>query len=179
MYAPGYDLLPYWSLFDLLGLFLSLLGPAPAGAGDQNFFFPLAAVYAKWCAALVANQKQWDPNDSADEKAAKAKVPGDPPSVVQCTRQTVQGLPCHYFLGASVAGFVAYAGWPGYVRAQRYELLNKHSRYLEGIGARFDTKIGNSTIGNCAETYPFANFLYRDPRYASACLASATGHITN
>lgn len=37
----------WWCPYDLLGLFLSLLGPAPDGANKNNFYLPLTAVYAR------------------------------------------------------------------------------------------------------------------------------------
>lgn len=48
----------YWALTDLVGLFLTKLGPAPAGANPKNFYLPLIAVYARWVARLMARSFQ-------------------------------------------------------------------------------------------------------------------------
>ncbi|EAW19302.1 uncharacterized protein NFIA_092630 [Aspergillus fischeri NRRL 181] len=74
-----HSVLSFWSPIDLLGLFLSTLGPAPAGATKRNFFLPLVAVYGKWCAAITQPPRPW---------------------VFQCTWNTAGEL----FLGASQGG---------------------------------------------------------------------------
>jgi hypothetical protein len=48
----GHD---YWSPYDLLGLFLSLMGPAPNGATKRNFYLPMTAVYGRWCRQIAGN----------------------------------------------------------------------------------------------------------------------------
>lgn len=35
----------YWNSFDLLGRFISLTGPAPRGATQDNFYLPLTLMY--------------------------------------------------------------------------------------------------------------------------------------
>jgi hypothetical protein len=37
----------YWSPYDLLGLFLSFMGPAPNSATKRNFYLPMTAVYGR------------------------------------------------------------------------------------------------------------------------------------
>jgi hypothetical protein len=37
----------YWSPYDLLGLFLSFMGPAPDRATKRNFYLPITAVYGR------------------------------------------------------------------------------------------------------------------------------------
>ncbi|KAF5604289.1 hypothetical protein FPCIR_834 [Fusarium pseudocircinatum] len=45
----------WWCPYDLLGLFLSLLGPAPATATKNNFYLPLTAVYGRWCSRIAGH----------------------------------------------------------------------------------------------------------------------------
>jgi hypothetical protein len=45
----------YWSPYDLLGLFLSLMGSAPAGATKRNFYLPMTAVYGRWCRQIAGS----------------------------------------------------------------------------------------------------------------------------
>ena len=47
----------YWSPYDLLGLFLSFMGPAPDGATKRNFYLPLTAVYGRWCHQIAGSCK--------------------------------------------------------------------------------------------------------------------------
>ncbi|KAN0085539.1 hypothetical protein V8E54_002006 [Elaphomyces granulatus] len=74
--------LPYWSPYDLLGLFLSLMGP-PAAATKRNFFLPLTAMYARWCGQigdihvqLLLVYKQW-PWKEVCRRARFALVDGE------------------------------------------------------------------------------------------------------
>ena len=45
----------YWSPYDLLGLFLSLMGSAPAGATKRNFYLPMTAGYGRWCRQIAGS----------------------------------------------------------------------------------------------------------------------------
>ena len=38
----------YSTMADLLGLFLSLIGPAPIRATKRNCYLPLTAIYCRW-----------------------------------------------------------------------------------------------------------------------------------
>ncbi|KAJ5912033.1 uncharacterized protein N7473_001336, partial [Penicillium subrubescens] len=49
-----HDGVGYWSLFDILGLFLSSVGIAPNSATTRNFYLPLTAMYGRWCVILGA-----------------------------------------------------------------------------------------------------------------------------
>jgi hypothetical protein len=49
--------LDYWSLFDLFGLFLSSLGPAPHGATKQLFYLPVTAVCG-WCREIGSTSQR-------------------------------------------------------------------------------------------------------------------------
>src|SRR5207248_8819204 len=44
-----------WSPYDLLGLFLSFMGPAPGGATKRNFYLPMTAVYGRWCRQIAGS----------------------------------------------------------------------------------------------------------------------------
>ncbi|GFF24292.1 hypothetical protein IFM46972_00997 [Aspergillus udagawae] len=78
-----FDGVEYWALPDLLGLFMSTLGRAPATATKRNFYLPLTAVFGQWCSKLIRE--------------------GRPscPSVFQCS-WTEDG---EFHLGASRGGF--------------------------------------------------------------------------
>jgi hypothetical protein len=45
----------YWSPYDLLGLFLSSIGPAPDGATKRNFYLPMTAAYGRWCRQIAGS----------------------------------------------------------------------------------------------------------------------------
>jgi hypothetical protein len=46
-YEAHYNGRDYWSPYDLLGLFLPFIGPAPNGATERNFYLPMTAVYGR------------------------------------------------------------------------------------------------------------------------------------
>jgi len=45
----------YWSPYDLLGLFLSFMSPAPDGATKRNFYLPITAIYGRWCRQIIGS----------------------------------------------------------------------------------------------------------------------------
>ncbi|KAJ5972728.1 uncharacterized protein N7479_002646 [Penicillium vulpinum] len=47
--------IPFWGLFDLLGLFLSSITVTPYRANRRNYYLPRLAVYGKWCCALTGH----------------------------------------------------------------------------------------------------------------------------
>jgi hypothetical protein len=136
--------LPFWSPIDLLGLFLSSLGPAPAGATKRTFFLPLVAVYGKWCAAITQPPRPW---------------------VFQCTWNTAG----EFFLGASQGGHYsdkANTGtWRHVWKHARFRLLNDEPFKLAGWGYNYSPSIlqrglrEGSKFGACGETYPFLTLL--------------------
>ncbi|KAK8106457.1 hypothetical protein PG999_009816 [Apiospora kogelbergensis] len=96
----------YWNPHDLLGYFLNLLGPAPPAATKSNFFLPLTAVYARWCAKIAGRAPPVygypaDPHPGA----------GNWPFMYQCTwrddpgrRDADKTAKKWFFLGASLGG---------------------------------------------------------------------------
>jgi hypothetical protein len=80
----------YWSPYDLLGLFLSFMGPAPNGATKRNFYLPITAVYGRWCRQIAGE----DPGGGV----------GDHPYMFQCTWCVRSGQPTRFSLGSSLAG---------------------------------------------------------------------------
>ncbi|KAF4439604.1 hypothetical protein F53441_12530 [Fusarium austroafricanum] len=168
----------YWSPFDLLGLFLSLCGPAQPNADKENFYLPLTAMYSRWC--RVIGTKRAPP---IQVNGSRVTGVGDPSYYHQCTwdPHTRQ-----FFLGASLAGYewmdVNIVGqWetgrpeneehpdPNHnirkgLRWSRYEILKNN---FLAFGYSFDTspvRAKNPTgqrFGNCAETYPFMEMLGR------------------
>ncbi|KAI1634234.1 hypothetical protein F4809DRAFT_652013 [Biscogniauxia mediterranea] len=169
--APG-----WWCPYDLLGLFLSLLGPAPAAANKNNFFLPLTAVYARWCSRIAGRpNKNWDWKPSIQGE-------GDLPYVFQCTWQakvdksTKQHF-APYFLGASTAGDrfcdKSTGSWRKRVQEARFDMLFSCQKismvakndFKDEKAPNMDKNKARRTMvpfGNCAETYPFAATFLRN-----------------
>ena len=152
----------WWNPYDLLGLFLSLLGPAPQAADKNNYFLPLTAVYARWSSRIAGHAPsifQWpDPGDGA----------GDWPFMFQCTWKQ-EGDKWRFFLGASTGGdeFIprSTGKWRLRVQKMRFDNLywSLHMKLFkqdafEKEQAPEQTRAEGSGVpyGNCAETYPFA-----------------------
>ncbi|EWZ34008.1 hypothetical protein FOZG_13690 [Fusarium oxysporum Fo47] len=172
---------PYWSPYDLLGLFLSKLGPAQAGSTKQNFFLPLTAMYMHWC-RTIAGREAPDPVGPG----GNPRGVGNSSFYYNCTWDDNSKA---FFLGASLAGFNwrrNVGQWELGRPAREFdrEPLNrlglKFSRYAlltdnyHPLGLKYDFDRSpvilerNPTgqrFGNCAETYPFMNMLgYRHNR---------------
>ncbi|KAF4958795.1 hypothetical protein FGADI_2139 [Fusarium gaditjirri] len=170
----------WWSPFDLLGLFLSLLGPAPSTANKNNFYLPLTAVYGRWCARIAGQPdrgwKKWRPEFRGE---------GTLPFVFQCTwhvevdHSTKQHWG-RYFLGASTAGdkwdtnpkSPTFTGsWRERVQEARFNMLFKCQKIGMVMVDDFSAKrapnmnIANRSMvpfGNCGETYPFAMIFLKE-----------------
>ncbi|RYP91660.1 hypothetical protein DL770_002226 [Monosporascus sp. CRB-9-2] len=156
----------WWNPYDLLGLFLSILGPAPQGATKNNYFLPLTAVYGRWCARVAGHAiRGWEwttPGDGA----------GDWPRMFQVTWKPDQDRDRkqHFFLGSSVAGdewnSKQVGRWKKRVQRTRFDTLYGSLRMK-----LFENSFEKSPVyeaykfgwpfGNCAETYPFI-FSIRD-----------------
>ncbi|KNG91078.1 hypothetical protein ANOM_000744 [Aspergillus nomiae NRRL 13137] len=96
-----YDGVEYWALPDLLGLFLSSLGPAPIGATKRNFYLPVTAVYGQWCTKLLT---------------------GVMPRVYQCSWTDTR----EFSLGASRGGFAVQddiGSWLAVLDRARYGII--------------------------------------------------------
>jgi hypothetical protein len=140
----------YWSPYDLLGLFLSFMGPAPDRATKRNFYLPMTAVYGRWCRQIAGRE---------------CGGIGDLPFMFQCTWRT--GPPTWFSLGSSLAGCRwdrnLTGTWETVLRRARFALIDPVP--LIQLGYNFDNspmireaKRG-TRFGNCAETYPFADLL--------------------
>ncbi|KAJ5375409.1 hypothetical protein N7517_007415 [Penicillium concentricum] len=100
-----YDGIPFRSLFDLVGLFISSIGYAPHHANARSFYLPLTAMYGKWCTTL---------GDTA-------------PTVFNCTWITAGNDQDRFFLGASLEGYkdIHRAGeWTEAIMEARFSLIN-------------------------------------------------------
>ncbi|KIJ59877.1 hypothetical protein HYDPIDRAFT_117970 [Hydnomerulius pinastri MD-312] len=141
---------PYFIIFDLLGVFLSLMGPAPSNATAKNYYLPLVVIYSKWCTLISPETNQ-------------------SPTITQITwtKEKDQFYP---FLGASSRGY-AYgtegppAAWTALVQTTRHGYI-KGSGVLPAKYQNFGTSPGieqdavnGTNFGNCAETYPFLYIL--------------------
>lgn len=131
--------------YDLLGLFLSSLGPAPIGATKANFYLPLTAVYGRWCAQIAGS--------------AIGGV-GYVPAVFQCTWRIADGIAPQFFLGSSIAGYTeAGTGtWPSVVRKARFNLLFPNGNFDQSPSRTLHGNTG-TRYGSCAETHPFLELL--------------------
>ncbi|KAI2780787.1 hypothetical protein F4815DRAFT_469101 [Daldinia loculata] len=161
--------------YDLLGLFISILGPAPTAADKNNYFLPLAAVYGRWCSRIAGRacwKWEWDTrgNGAGDWpymfqvtwKLMKAPVDKKPPAGKK--------PPADYkvfFLGSSIAGddwIEKKTGkWRRAVQQSRFDWLHSGLRLKTLKPEDFDSSpvqknpntTSNQPYGNCAETYPF------------------------
>jgi len=142
----------YWSPYDLLGLFLSFMGPAPNSATKRNFYLPMTAVYGRWCRQIAGRY---------------AGGVGDLPYMFQCTWCIRSGQPTRFSLGSSLAGYDSTPDltgtWRTVLRRARFNLVDGVPLRLAGYD--FDNSpviqwYGSGTrFGNCAETYPFVDLL--------------------
>lgn len=155
--------------YDLLGLFLSFIGPAPLDATVENFYLPMTYLYGQWC-SIIASKK-------AEETKGKFKGVGPPPAMYQCTWITFETSKRHpeFFLGASLSGYSTKSVidnaegiaakravgnlWNQRVQESRYHLVPR--TVLEPEYSDFDSSVmrekddQGTHFGNCAETYPF------------------------
>lgn len=172
---------PYWCPYDLLGLFLGLLGPAPKGATLDNFFLPLKAVYGQWC-GWIAGQRPGKLDGEPQNRGRDGA--GDWPYCFQSTWERIKNSDgsetMHYSLGASIAGYFSnYEPVMGDFRfaivKARIGILNDNGSPLKGHyrpgkspkkeeekeaqeeGYDYD----GTDWGNCAETYPFCRKILR------------------
>jgi hypothetical protein len=141
----------YWSPYDLLGLFLSFIGPAPERATKRNLYLPMTAVYGRWCRQIAGRD---------------CGGVGDLPYMFQCTWRT--GPPTWFCLGSTLAGYNwgsnSTGTWRTVLSRARFALVDpipllqlsynfNNSPMIEEHGE------DSTRFGNCAETYPFAELL--------------------
>ncbi|KAF5964504.1 hypothetical protein FCOIX_13392 [Fusarium coicis] len=173
---------PYWSHYDLLGLFLSLMGPAQEGATKLTFFLPLTAVYVRWC-YIIGGKKV------IGGKEIGTGI-GLTPAIAQCTWRPSKGEKGGYefCLGSSLAGYNftddvdnPVGSWQRRLQMGRFNLLkgynnieqmmweaevddpnNPGQKKTVDVSWKFDNSpnisAGGSSkthFGNCGETYPF------------------------
>ncbi|KAJ4854231.1 uncharacterized protein T069G_11210 [Trichoderma breve] len=157
----------YWCIYDLIGLFLGLLGSAPLAADRNNFFLPLTAVYARWCTRLAGKL-----DNKASHQGEEPGI-GEVPAMFQCTwRERQDGKAKWFLLGASMAGdkfFKTDSGrdWKSKLQEQRFTMLLTHQKPTLLQQEDFNNTEPEKNVaggtgnlwGNCAETYPFVHGL--------------------
>ncbi|KJZ70937.1 hypothetical protein HIM_09688 [Hirsutella minnesotensis 3608] len=162
---------PYWNPYDLLGYFISLLGPAPQAANKSNYFLPLTAVYARWCSRIAgrapAAYKYPDPGNGA----------GNWPFMFQCTwHDDGDKKPSKwFFLGASIGGDSWSAQqtgtWKENVQLRRFDMMFACLQIKLFRQGDFENRRAPEQLiadgsavpfGNCAESYPFTEKIFRD-----------------
>ncbi|KAI6093498.1 hypothetical protein F4821DRAFT_873 [Hypoxylon rubiginosum] len=151
----------WWNPYDLLGLFLSILGPAKTEADKDNYFIHLTAVYAQWC-SRVGGMKVPPGNVGV----------GHSPGAYQVTWKQRQNGEIDFCLGSALAGDafneIETGQWKKRVRRARFDLFRTSLRMQLLKESDFETSLkqlemstkGNAAFegqmyGNCAETYPF------------------------
>ncbi|KAL9561698.1 hypothetical protein ACKAV7_014254 [Fusarium commune] len=177
--------LPYWSHYDLLGLFLSLMGPAEYNSDRFNFFLPLTAVYARWCFTIGGNRNRKKLKSSQVMAFKPRPGYGKPPTIFQCTWITGTDSKVDFSLGASMGG-QHYGSidketgenklgkWSERLQRSRFDLL-KEWNAIEGekwinqkgeeepfafeTSPGIDSGLSKTKFGNCGETYPFVQML--------------------
>lgn len=139
----------------MLGLFLSLMGPAPTNATRKNYFLPLVVVYARWCIALSPGS-------------------GLAPTVAQITWVTKSNRQ-YPFLGASAKGFAPGRGpWSNLVKQKRHCVVSgllrlPYTAYGDSPTLDLQGKPGWN-MGNCGETYPFLYLLTSVNAFSVRCM---------
>ena len=136
--------IPFASLFDILGLFLSSISLAPSSSTTRNFYLPLTAMYAKWCITLG----------------------NCTPTMLNCTWAVAGQARDRFFLGASLKGYNAPSSigpWAWVVKEARFFLINDEE-ITEGGYAMSNCQEKGITgrwisFGNRAETYSFLHIL--------------------
>ena len=158
--------LNFRNLYDALGAFLMVVGILQDKMTKVNFFLPLTAMYARWCAKMGGHPDSVKPNKNATER------PGRWPTVYQCTwlalgtARSEGGFKYEFCLGASMGGVDISGNVPGVGPEWLERLLSARLDMLRDARA-FDKKkykdgklddpphTANSSWGNCAEAYPF------------------------
>ncbi|PYI18166.1 hypothetical protein BO99DRAFT_461375 [Aspergillus violaceofuscus CBS 115571] len=146
-----YDGLEYWALPDYLGLFLSKLERAPAGATKRNFYLPVTAVFGRWCVKLLSGRR-WQK-----------------PRVYQCTWADAG----EFHLGASRGGWTLESGmgsWLAVLDRARFGVVRSTVLDLAYWSQAWTPTIVSegrrrgTPFGRCAETYPFRKLLMEKSR---------------
>ncbi|CAG8024727.1 unnamed protein product [Penicillium nalgiovense] len=136
-----HDGVPFRGLYDILGLLLSSMGVAPAGATSHTFYLPLVAMYGRWC-----------------------KMLGDPlpcPTMFNCTWISEGEDRGRFFLGASIGRYKqANTSWTQSVKEARFSLINDADMELKGYTmVECPASAKGICFGNCAEVYPLLHIL--------------------
>lgn len=135
---------PYWNNYDLLGLFLSSLGPAPANATKESFYLPLVCMYGRWCAQIGSKT----------------------PFMYSCCFRSRGER--DFFLGASLEGYAwdyeLTGRWKPMLQMARFSLVNTERFRLTNWSFDVSPKrqtdpVRGARFGNCAETLPFIHLL--------------------
>ncbi len=143
--------LPYYSLYDMLGWYLSVVGETPADANRENYYKPLLFLYTMWCMKTAGLAKVPRTTQITWLDAAPPA-----PKLVHLALGMLDGDTeldenIRVALGASIAASTLVKHT---VRLARYDLLKEHIpevppeevSLLEPPAQKF---------GHCAETLPF------------------------
>ncbi|KAF4475786.1 hypothetical protein FAGAP_12633 [Fusarium agapanthi] len=185
-YRPGVVDLPYWSHYDLLGLFLSLMGPAQPNCDRYNFSLSLTAVYTRWAFTIGGSRDLGDLKETSLQAMSFTPKPGHgpPPTIFQCTWIEGSDSYADFSLGVSMGGQNygdrrVLGDWGTRLQKTRFELLKNWNAVEQSKGRNkkgqdepfvferspsIDGGRSTTKFGNCGETYPFVHLLgtYRE-----------------
>ncbi|PYH86046.1 hypothetical protein BO82DRAFT_370985 [Aspergillus uvarum CBS 121591] len=130
----------YWALPDCLGLFLSSLGRAPAGASKRNFYLPLLSGEIRQKPRVY--QCTWTPAGEFHLGASRG------------------GWSVRRGIGSWLA--VLDRARFGIIKSAVLELTNWSQAWTPTIARR--GKKAGKPFGRCAETYPFRKLLMGKPK---------------
>ena len=132
----------YYSLYDVLGWFMTVLGPAPPTATRENYLIPMLSVFCKWSATLSGGRPP--------VMASIVHVPSTSQGLINV--DTVEDLTPNLPVGSTLPKSKVLKDQ---CQKLRFGLLNQ----VGGFNLRAEqAPLARPTMqhfGHCAETYPF------------------------
>ena len=140
------ETLKYYSLYDELGWFMTLLGPAPPEASKENYLIPMGSVFCKWSIALSDGNR-------LPLMASIVHVPSTPQSLSLINVDIVDDPAPDVTLGSSLPTPKPYKDL---CQQYRFEMLKQAGRFdLTEEQAPQVPATTHQHFGHCAETYTF------------------------
>ena len=137
--------LSYYSLYDVLGWFMTVLGPAPPEASMENYLVPMASVFCKWSTTLSGGNRP-------PVMASIVHVPSAPQSLSLINVDIVDDPIPDVTLGSSLPKGQSLKDL---CQQSRFQMLKQAGGFnLTEEQAPQASKMSQH-FGHCAETYPF------------------------
>ncbi len=130
----------YYSLYDALGWFMTVLGPAPKEATRENYLVPMGSVFCKWSKELSGNNKP-------PIMASIVHVPSTSQGLISVD---VMEDPTP---DVALESTIALNKFKDECQQERFEMLKAHGFKLTAEQAP-QTPPVYQRFGHCAETYP-------------------------